>query len=71
MFICVERFRRRHYESSGLPSEEEPAPLQELGRRVFLVLLRAVGPEHASLAEVEDIRANQRISMRMSVCGYP
>ncbi|CAM9411150.1 unnamed protein product, partial [Ectocarpus sp. 13 AM-2016] len=57
------RFRRRHYESTAVgqlqqqqqqqPSEE-PAPLQELGRRVFLVLLRAVGPEHASLAKEEN-----------------
>lgn len=35
-----------------VPSSEEPAPAQELGRRVFLVLLRAVGPEHTSLAKV-------------------
>ncbi|CAN0397838.1 unnamed protein product, partial [Ectocarpus sp. 12 AP-2014] len=54
------RFRRRHYESTAVGQQqqqqpsEEPAPLQELGRRVFLVLLRAVGPEHASLAKEEN-----------------
>lgn len=45
------RFRRRHYEAPDEPIHE-PASLPELGRRVFLVLLRAVGKEHASLAEV-------------------
>lgn len=53
----MRRFRRRHYEfpAAGQGHElpaEEPAPLQELGRLVFLVLLRAVGPEHASMAKV-------------------
>lgn len=45
------RFRRRHYEIPDGPIEE-PASLRELGRRVFLVLLRAVGPEHTSLSKV-------------------
>ncbi|CAN0014436.1 unnamed protein product, partial [Ectocarpus sp. 12 AP-2014] len=56
------RFRRRHYESTAVGQQqpsEEPAPLHELGRRVFLVLLRAVGPEHASLAK-EDNYADSR-----------
>ncbi|CAM9552335.1 unnamed protein product, partial [Scytosiphon promiscuus] len=58
------RFRRRHYESHATHHHHhqqrpsgEPDPLQELGRRVFLVLLRAVGPEHASLSEGESSTA--------------
>lgn len=58
----MSRFRRRHYETpdtsgvSTIPalSTEEPDCLPELGRRVFLVLLRAVGPEHASFSSREE-----------------
>lgn len=52
-----QRFRRRHYEVPTLHGEGweeagESGSLAELGRRVFIVLLRAVGPEHASLPKV-------------------
>ncbi|CAN0119092.1 unnamed protein product, partial [Ectocarpus fasciculatus] len=61
------RFRRRHYESTAVGQQqqqqqlsEEPALLQELGRRVLLVLLRAVGPEHASLAKEKNYADSTR-----------
>lgn len=61
-FPSMFRFRRRHYETpdtsavSALPAllTEEPDCLPELGRRIFLVLFRAVGPEHASLPPGEE-----------------
>ena len=59
------RFRRRHYESPGQQPPEEPTCLRELGRRVFLVLLRAAGPEHTSLAVV---RRKSRDCQKITDC---